>query len=123
MKTNARKSLGAFGESAAIKFLKDKGCEIITTNYRCRYGEIDIIAKDDYQLVFVEVRTKKGRSFGTPEESVASKKQAKMVTAAQTYIQEKGLESIDWRIDVIAIEVDSKDRVKRIDVIQNAVVG
>ncbi len=123
MKTNARKSLGAFGESTAIKFLKDKGFQIITTNYRCRYGEIDIVAKDDYQLVFVEVRTKKGRSFGTPEESVASKKQARMVIVAQTYIQEKHLEASDWRIDVIAIEVDSKDRVKRIDVIQNAVVG
>ncbi|MSQ31896.1 MAG: YraN family protein [Dehalococcoidia bacterium] len=59
MKTNARKKLGDFGESTAVKFLKDKGCEIVSTNYRCRYGEIDIVAKDDYQLVFVEVRTKK----------------------------------------------------------------
>lgn len=123
MKTNARKSLGNFGESAAIKFLKDKGCEIIARNYRCRYGEIDIVAKDDYQLVFVEVRTKKGRAFGIPEESIALRKQSKMVSAAQTYIQEKGLEASDWRIDVIAIEVDSKDKVQRIDVIQNAVVG
>ncbi len=123
MKTNARKSLGAFGESAAVKFLKDKGCEIVATNYRCRYGEIDIVAKDDYQLVFVEVRTKKGHSFGTPEESVATKKQSRMVSAAQTYLQEKGLESSDWRIDVIAIEVDSKYKVRRIDVVQNAVVG
>ncbi len=83
MKTNARKNLGNFGESTAIKFLKDKGYEIIGTNYRCRYGEIDIVAKDEYQIVFVEVRRKKGRSFGTPEESVGSIKQSKMVSAAR----------------------------------------
>ena len=123
MKTNARKSLGDFGESEAIRFLKNKGYEIISTNYRCKYGEIDIIAKDDYQIVFIEVRTKKGRAFGIPEESVSPRKQSKMVSSAQAYIQEKRLENSDWRIDVVAIAIDSKDKVRRIDVIQNAVVG
>ncbi len=123
MKTNPRKKLGDFGESAAVKFLKDKGYEIVSTNYRCRYGEIDIVARDDYQIVFVEVRTKKGRAFGTPEESVSSIKQSRMVKAAETYLQDKGIESSDWRIDVVAIEVNSMDKVRRIDVIQNAVVG
>jgi len=123
LKTNPRKKLGDFGESAAVKFLKDKGYEIVSTNYRCRYGEIDIVARDDYQIVFVEVRTKKGRAFGTPEESVSSIKQSRMVKAAETYLQDKGIESSDWRIDVVAIEVNSMDKVRRIDVIQNAVVG
>lgn len=123
MKTNARKSLGDFGESAAAKFLKDKGYEVVALNYRCRYGEIDIVARDNTQLVFVEVRTKKGRAFGTPEESVGSIKQSRMVSAAHTYLQDKGLENSDWRIDVVAIEVNSRDKVQRIDVIKNAVVG
>ena len=84
MKTNARKNLGDFGESIAAKFLEDKGYEIVATNYRCRYGEIDIVAWDNNQLVFVEVRPMKGCSFGTPEESVGSIKQSRMVSAAQT---------------------------------------
>ncbi len=123
MKTNARKNLGDFGESTAAKFLKDKAYEIVATNYRCRYGEIDIVARDNNQIVFVEVRTKKGRSFGTPEESVGSIKQSRMVSAAQTYLQDKGFENSDWRIDVVAIEVNSRDKVQRIDVLKNAVVG
>lgn len=65
----------------------------------------------------------KRRAFGTPEESIGSIKQPKMVKAAQTYLQDKGIESSDWRIDVVAIEVNSRDEVRRIDSIQNAVVG
>lgn len=114
------KDLGRLGEDLAARYLRGRGYEIIERNYRCQAGEIDIVAKDGSWLVFVEVRTRTGRYFGTPEESITPAKKAHLLLAAQTYADEKGWDGY-WRIDVVAIELSPQGSLRRIHLIQNAV--
>ena len=116
-----RKALGALGEKRAREFLKKRGYRILETNFRCREGEIDIIARDKDYLVFVEVRTRTGSQFGTPEESITFAKREKLTSVALAYLQtHRNLPSL-WRFDVVAIEVGSDGQTTRIEVIQNAI--
>jgi putative endonuclease len=116
-----RKCTGILGEKLAQAFLKKKGYRILETNYRCREGEIDIIARQNDCLVFVEVRTKSDLRFGTPEESITAAKMNHLEKAAHRYQQDRGKLSDLWRIDVVAVELDGNYTLKRIEVIQNAV--
>ena len=116
-----RKAVGELGERWARKHLERHGYRIHETNFRCREGEIDIIAEHEGCLVFVEVRTKTGSAFGTPEESVTASKKEKLASVAMSYLQAHGNLPSEWRIDVVAIEVSPKGRVVRADLIQNAV--
>jgi putative endonuclease len=116
-----RRALGELGERWAREYLERNGYRIRETNFRCREGEIDIIAQHKDCLVFVEVRTKTGLGFGTPEESVTSAKQEKLVSVAMSYLQTHDDLPSEWRIDVVAIEVSPKGRVARTELIQNAV--
>ena len=116
-----RKALGELGERWARGYLEKRGYRIRDTNFHCREGEIDIVAQHEDSLVFVEVRTKTGSAFGTPEESVTTAKQEKLASVAMSYLQtHDGLPS-EWRIDVVAIEVSPRGRVTRTELIQNAV--
>jgi len=118
-----RQEVGKLGEKLAQKFLKKRGYHIRETNFHCREGEIDIIARQGDYLVFVEVRTKSNLDFGTPEESITQAKKEKLVASALTYINtHQNLPSL-WRIDVVAIEVDDKGKTKRIALIENAIEG
>lgn len=115
------KALGALGEKRAREFLKKRGYRILEANFRCREGEIDIIARDRDYLVFVEVRTRSSSCLGTPEESVTFAKREKLTSVALSYLQtHRNLPSL-WRFDVVAIEVASDGRTARIEVIQNAI--
>lgn len=116
-----RKETGAIGEKLAADFLKKRGYKIIQRNFRCREGEIDIIAQKGEYLVFVEVRTKKNTAFGTPEESVTFSKRTKLVSLANTYLQACDKEPLSWRIDVVAVELTRDNRVSRLEHIENAV--
>ena len=116
-----RRETGMLGERLAADFLCDKGYSIITTNYHCRYGEIDIIARDKDTLAFVEVRTRHSRSYGTPEESIVPGKMERLRLAAETYLQQIESRPPSWRIDVIAIELDSADRAARMEHYENAI--
>jgi putative endonuclease len=116
-----RNQTGALGEKFARDFLKQKSYHILETNYRCSYGEIDIIARQDGCLVFVEVRTKSILDYGNPEESINSIKKTHLKRCAQFYLQCHNKPCESWRIDVVAVELDSGNRVKRIDIIENAV--
>ena len=116
-----RKQTGGSAEDLAIKYLRKHDYKILETNFRCRYGEIDIITtKKDY-LVFIEVRAKKNLSFGSPEESVTDIKKERLATLADYYLQTHQNLSAQWRIDVVAIELDSKNHVTRLDIIENAI--
>jgi putative endonuclease len=115
-----RGDTGRLGEKQAADFLKKKGYRILETNYRCRYGEIDIVARQSNRLVFVEVRTKTDLTFGTPEESISYAKMQHMERSAEHYLQEHQADNLDWRIDVIAIELDADLRPRRIEQIENA---
>ena len=120
--TNARHSLGQRGEQYAAQYLTDHGYAIRTRNWRCPVGEIDLVTEKDSQLIFVEVRTRRGDRLGTPEESITPTKRARLVAAAQTYlVDEQGQADRDWRIDVVAIEIGSHGEVKRCTLIENAI--
>jgi putative endonuclease len=118
-----KRRLGQQGEDIAADYLLKQGYSILARNWRCPAGELDIVAREGGTLVFVEVRTRRGDRFGTPEESITSTKQAKLVELAQTYLQEHGLADENWRIDVVAVELDGRGRVKRLNLIRNAVWG
>jgi putative endonuclease len=109
--TKERQELGRTGESIAAEYLADAGLEIIARNYRCYRGEIDIVAKDGAELVFVEVRTRHGAmQQGTPEESVTHVKRERLRALAASYIREKHYEQ--WppmRFDVVAITYEPDD--------------
>ncbi|KAB8197074.1 YraN family protein [Nonomuraea phyllanthi] len=96
--------LGRQGEEVAVTYLEAKGMKIIDRNWRCRHGEIDIIAEDGPSLVVVEVKTRSGRSHGTALESVSRAKLARLRMLAAKWLatQPRTYESV--RVDVIALE-------------------
>ncbi len=116
-----RRDTGILGEKLARDFLKKQGYQILETNYRCPEGEIDIVARHKDCLVFIEVRTKKSLEFGSPEESITPAKQARMRATAAHYQQTHHDLPPQWRIDVVAIELDPKGKPSRIEIIENAV--
>lgn len=123
MTTRARVQLGRKGEELAAQKLTALGYEILAHNYRTREGEADIVARLGSQWVFVEVRTRRGMQFGTPEESITPRKRQHLLAAAQAYLAEHNLQNVDWRIDVVAVEISAQGQLLRIDVIENAVTG
>jgi len=116
-----RQEVGKLGEKTAQKFLKKRGYRIRETGFRCRHGEIDIIAQKKDCLVFVEVRTKSNLDFGTPEESITRAKKERLIASALTYTSTHQDLPPLWRIDVIAIELNEKGKTGRIELIENAV--
>lgn len=102
-KNNQRQIFGAWGESPAAAFLEKNGLKILARNYRTAKGELDLIARDGENLVFVEVKTRKNLDFGYPEEAVTPIKIEHLIEAAEAYMLEH-LEEQSWRLDVIAIE-------------------
>ena len=119
--SSARQRLGRAGEDLARRHLQQAGYDVLEANYRTRGGEIDLVARRDGVLVFVEVRTRRGGRLGPPEESVDAKKQARLVAMVEEYMQAQEAGDVDWRIDVVAVELDSRGAVTRLEVIENAV--
>ncbi len=101
--TQERRKLGKKGEDLAVAFLKKKHYRILFRNYRCRFGEIDIIAVRKNRLSFIEVKTRTSISFGLPQEAVSCEKQRKISMVAMEFIQKYSLESRDAGFDIIAI--------------------
>ena len=120
MRRNNRTSLGNRGEELARRFLLGRGFTILETNYRQRWGEVDVVARLGPEVVFVEVRTRSGDAFGSPEESVTEGKARRLAATAQTFLQERGMEEAPWRIDLVAVRVDSRGNA-RISHVENAV--
>ena len=118
---DARQRLGRRGEEMAARRLQAEGYRILARNYRCHFGEVDLVAEEGDCLVFVEVRTRRGDEWGTPEESVTKAKQARLLKVAQSYLDEHEAWDVDWRIDVVAVDIDARGGVRRLDVVRNAV--
>ena len=118
-----RQQLGNVGEEIAVRELARRGYVVRERNWRCPEGELDIVAERDEALVFVEVRTRRGDHFGTPEESITPAKRAHLIASAQAYLQAHPLEERDWRIDVVAVEMSPRGELVRVDVIENAIEG
>ena len=119
--TSQRQGLGRRGEILAKRHLEALGYTTLETNYRTKSGEIDLISSRDGGLVFFEVRTRRGPGFGSPEESVTAEKRQRLVAVAQEYLQATDNEGAEWRIDLVALEMDSRGRLLRLDVVENAV--
>lgn len=94
--------LGVWGEDLAAAFLQDKGYEQVARNYRCRYGEIDLIVHNRKYLVFVEVKLRKSADFAAAAEYVDERKQAKLRTTAEFWLMDNATE-LQPRFDVIEI--------------------
>jgi putative endonuclease len=118
-----RLELGRWGERQAARKLLVAGYTIAAQNYRCAQGEMDIIARDGEDWVFVEVKTRRGDRFGRPEDAITHRKAKRLLRVAEHFLQEQGLEDAAWRIDVIAVELDARGRLLRIEQTRNAVSG
>jgi putative endonuclease len=115
------KETGTLGEHLAREYLTGRGFSFRQANYRSPHGEIDIICQDKDCLVFVEVKARRGRSFGPPEEAVTLAKKTKLIAAAEHFLQHHAPEAPAWRIDVVAIDLDHDNQLRRIELIENAV--
>jgi len=102
---------GRRGEAIAQKFLRKNGFKIKETNYRSSFGEIDIIATEGDDIVFIEVKTRHNVSYGAPGASVGRRKQRHITRAARQYLKEKGLneDTVGVRFDVVGIEFKGKE--------------
>ncbi len=120
-KNNARQLLGRKGEQMAADALRDRGYRIVEHNFRCRYGEIDLIAEEKDDLVFVEVKTRRGTAFGRPEEAVTLTKRRKLVEVASYYLDLHNAGDRSWRIDVVAIDFNQDGKFREIRVYPYAV--
>ena len=120
--TKHRKKLGQWGENVAAHHLEAKGYEIVERNWRCRQGEIDLVARAGQAWVFVEVKTRRGRSQGTPEEGLTPRKSRQLLALGEIYTAVHNLD-VDWRIDLVAVELDSQGKLLRCEHIPNAVLG
>jgi len=108
--TRQTSELGSRGEDAAAAYAERIGMTVIERNWRSGRGEIDIIALDGDALVFIEVKTRRSRRAGTPEEAVSQAKQLRLSRLASTYLTTSGIEPRTVRFDVIAIDVLAEDR-------------
>ena len=118
-----RRRLGQFGERLAAAHLEAEGYRIVERNFRCREGEIDIIVAKARNLVFVEVRTRRGDAMGRAVDSLTPLKGARITAAAEAYCQGRLDLPPERRIDVITIDLSPEGRVLRLEHIESAFAG
>jgi len=104
----ARVPLGRRGERAAEKYLRRNGFRIVARNFRAAGAEIDIVAMDGEVLVFVEVKTRRSRDAGAPEEAVDARKQTRMRRAAEVFASRYRADEIEMRFDIVAVDASGK---------------
>jgi putative endonuclease len=97
------RSIGQRGEAIAALYLQTHGCSIISHNWRCAHGEIDLIVREGQTLVFVEVRTRHASSTEPAFESLTPAKQRRMAACAAQYLTDQGMDEAEWRIDAVAV--------------------
>ena len=116
--TRERLELGKQGEALAFEEITRLGYKNIVKNYRCRLGEVDLVAKDGDVLVFIEIKTRKGRSTGSAKEAVNLRKQKQLSKVALNYMKQNDCNNVSARFDVVAVAMESGH--PRIEVIKNA---
>ncbi len=130
---DARRKLGAAGEEIAVRTLRAAGVTVVERNWRCGAGEIDVVGEElahDFVSglsavpwrVFVEVRTRRGKAFGTALQSITTRKAAKLREVAAHYVQVTDWRG-PWRIDVVAVQMDASGRLLQVEHIRHAVAG
>ena len=116
--TRERLDLGRLGEDLALQKIKRLGYKCISRNYRCPLGEIDIIAMDDDTLVFLEIKTRKGKSTGYAKEAVDERKKRQLSKVALAYMKAHDCFGVKSRFDVVAINL--RGREEEIEVVKDA---
>ncbi|MFQ5588072.1 MAG: YraN family protein [Nitrospiria bacterium] len=111
-------TLGEKGETAALRFLKNEGYQILEQNFRTPIGEIDIVAREGETLVFVEVKTRSGIAFGFPQDAVGKQKQFKITQVALLYLSSINVAPCHCRFDVVAVQKAFKGY--HVELIRNA---
>lgn len=111
--------LGKSGEEAAVNFLTKKGYKILKRNYKNKLGEIDIIAKDDKTLCFVEVKTRTNLNFGYPQEAITIFKQRQLNKVALWYLKQYNLFDVPVRFDIVCVIFNQENKTE-IEIIKNA---
>lgn len=114
-----KKSLGRLGEELAVKQLKNNGYRILEQNFRSKFGEIDIIAQEGGDLVFIEVKTRWSKSFGPPEEAITPWKIQHIIKAGEYYklLHPETPEAL--RIDAVAVDLSSEGKIERVEILKN----
>jgi len=106
--TEPRQLVGKAGEEAAVRYLREHGYQILERNYRCRFGEIDLIARDGRVLAFVEVKTRRSQKYGPAAAAVTREKQRHLIKASQLYlIQMKKADEL-CRFDVVTVAMEAQ---------------
>lgn len=114
------KEVGNLGEAIAVEYLISVGYEILERNFRCKIGEVDIIAKDGIYLTFIEVKTRRVLDYGEPCESVTASKVKKIVKCSQYFTLINQIKNISFRFDVVEVILDRNMNYKGIKLIKNA---
>ena len=120
--------LGAWGERQARLYLERQGYRIAAANYRCPDGEVDLIAESGSggELVFIEVKTRRGRKFGEAAEAITAAKAQRLTAAAEHYLAQRygespALERTQWRIDLICLQLDQSGKLQSLTHLPNAI--
>ena len=121
MKTLTNKELGALGEKLAADYLKKNGHKILEKNYKCRYGEVDIIARDGEEIAFIEVKTRPGNPYVRGMYAVDRKKQEHILRCAARYLADTAC-TLQPRMDVMELELDAENRLLRVNHIKSAFI-
>lgn len=116
-----RQQLGTRGEQIAAAALSAAGYRVLQVDVRVPGGQIDILAEQGDDLVFVEVKTRRGTAFGFPVEAVNAAKQRHLITSALAYLDQQAIPDRPWRIDVVSILLTSGP--PQIEIIPHAVEG
>ena len=118
-----RIDVGRIGEQIARRHLEGKRYCIVDANYRCRWGEVDLIAMDGPVWVFVEVRARRSAAYGSPEESITPAKARRLTLTAQDFLCRRVADSsnLEWRIDLVAIRLGPGRRVLSVNHLENIV--
>ena len=105
---NTNKTIGDQAEAIARKHLEQQRYQFVEANYRCRFGEIDLIMKNKHSLVFIEVKFRRSDRYGHAQEMVTPSKQRKLITAAEYFlVNHSEYQNCACRFDVVAIEYDN----------------
>lgn len=102
-----RWELGKYGEEKAVEYLEKQGYEIIARNFRSARGEIDIIARDEDFIIFIEVKLRRSQKYGPPQSAVDYRKQEKIKKVTEYFLLKQGLRNERIRFDVISIEIEA----------------
>ncbi len=112
--------LGARGELLAAAFLTRTGLEVLAHNWRSAHGEIDLVAREGDEVVFVEVKTRVGGPEVAPDVAVNAAKLARLARLAEAYLRDEGTPDAAWRVDVIAIVLDARGDVRSLEHLRGA---